>query len=234
VSAAATLLLLLGFPREAFLGRIVFKDVSLEQVAATAPLIVQAKYRADIQSEDQRGVLAFDIEGVWTAHTPVPATGDRIRVWQTSAEAWGGVMRFAQGGRATRSPLVNALRRERLLAPDTVYVLFLHNGVQPGEYVLQAQNAFILPEAFAGVSSNLPALRWRGVAENAKAGAIVEVDPLGSIYLDSLDRWPRELVRKHVFVTGLLVRKKYIPDGSAVSAGAEGLQWVIERPDWSL
>jgi len=143
-------------------------------------------------------------------------------------------MRFAQGGRATQSPLVNALRRERLLEPETVYVLFLHKGVQPGEYVLEAQNAFVLPEAFASLSRNITALRWRGVAENAKAGAIIEVDPLGPVYLAGLDRWPRELVRKQVFVTGLLVRKKYIPDGSAVSAGAEGLQWVIERPDWSM
>jgi hypothetical protein len=110
----------------------------------------------------------------------------------------------------------------------------LHKGAQPGEYVLEAQNAFILPDAFSDLSKRLPALRWRGVAENAKAGAIIEADPLGPVYLDSLDRWPRELVRKQVFVTGLLVRKKLIPDGSAMSAGSQGLQWVIERPDWSM
>jgi hypothetical protein len=93
---------------------------------------------------------------------------------------------------------------------------------------------FVLPDAFSDLSKHLPALRWRGVAENAKAGAIIEVDPLGPIYLDSLDRWPRELVRKQVSVTGLLVRKKFIPDGSGRQCGRRGPAMGDRAPDWSL
>ena len=236
IGAGAAFFFLWAVPQEAFVSRIVFKDVGVEEVASAAPVIVQATYRRTLK-KTKAGGSAFEVTGVWTAHTDKPVTGDRIRVWQRSAEAWGMAMRFAEQDGVRRSPLVSALRPARALTPGAAYVLFLHPGVRPGEYVFEAQDGFIAAGEFEALRNDLPKLRWPGRAANAKAGAVVQLEPFGPIYLDGTASFPEEIVGKEISVSGLLVRRKHIADPvhrGAKASGSEGLQWVFERPIWSL
>ncbi len=77
-----------------------------------------------------------------------------------------------------------------------------------------------------------------GRAANAKAGAVVMVE-LQPIYVKGLAAWPKEASGKEVEVTGRLRDEKLIPSPTvdskgAVSAGAEGTQWVLESPEWRV
>ena len=74
----------------------------------------------------------------------------------------------------------------------------------------------------------------RGVAKNAKAGAVLLVD--GSemvVYLKGLSEWPEKLLDQKVEAKGLLVEEKFIPDpgpdeNGAYSQGAQGSQTVLK------
>jgi hypothetical protein len=236
IGVGAAIVSLCALPQEAFVSRIVFKDVSVEEVASAAQVIVQATYRQTLK-KTKAGGSAFEVTGVWTAHTDKPVTGDRIRVWQRSAEAWGMALKFAEQDGVRRSPLVSALRPASALTPGAAYVLFLHPGVRSGEYVFEAQDGFIAAGEFEALRNDLPKLRWQGRAANAKAGAIVQLEPFGPIYLDGTASFPEEIVGKEISVSGLLVRRKHTADPvhrGAKASGSEGLQWVFERPIWSL
>lgn len=50
----------------------------------------------------------------------------------------------------------------------------------------------------------------RGIAENAKAGAVLTTDD-GSVYVAGLDEWPRDVLNKRVKLTGIVARKKIFP-----------------------
>ena len=76
------------------------------------------------------------------------------------------------------------------------------------------------------------AVELTGVAQNAKAGAVLVVD--GSpIYVKNLAAWPDALRGKTVKVKGTLKSMKLIPSPTRgpkgeVGQGAEGEQWVLE------
>lgn len=78
----------------------------------------------------------------------------------------------------------------------------------------------------------------RGVAKNAKAGAVLLVD--GSdmvVYLEGLSEWPEALLDQRVEARGRLVEEKFIPDPGpdehgAYSQGAEGAQTVLKTPTY--
>jgi hypothetical protein len=58
-----------------------------------------------------------------------------------------------------------------------------------------------------------------------------------TIYVIGLASWPADLLGRRVEVTGLLTRKKLIPDpevneNGEHTAGAYGLQDVMEKPKW--
>lgn len=78
----------------------------------------------------------------------------------------------------------------------------------------------------------------RGVAENAKGGAVIACDDGRVVYVDGLDAWPAEALRKRVIARGRLERTNYIPDptvaeDASVSAGAEGLELVLFDAEWT-
>ena len=77
----------------------------------------------------------------------------------------------------------------------------------------------------------------KGMALNAKGGAVLVTEAKGPIYVEGLDAWPDEFLDAEVQVTGLLTSKKIIPDPvvdehGAVSTGAEGNQMVLEKATW--
>jgi len=72
-----------------------------------------------------------------------------------------------------------------------------------------------------------------GTAANCKAGPCLEVKNT-IIYLRGYDSWNDEYFNNKLLVTGTLVHKKLIPDpvidkDGAISTGAYGLQWVLEK-----
>lgn len=78
----------------------------------------------------------------------------------------------------------------------------------------------------------------RGKALDAKAGAIVLVDGDRAVYIEGLSGWPNEAYGKRVAVTGVLVRKKFIPDpvneAGEICQGARGSQDVLEEAQWTV
>src|SRR4051794_3231693 len=71
----------------------------------------------------------------------------------------------------------------------------------------------------------------RGVAQNAKGGAIILVND-APIYVAGLDSWPKNLDGKSVTATGTVQSEKYLPSprsrpGGLLSQGAEGNQTTI-------
>ena len=76
-----------------------------------------------------------------------------------------------------------------------------------------------------------------GIANNAKGGAVLITEDDHVIYIKGLQSWPSELTGKQVTITGLLKREKLIPDpkiaeNGAISAGAIGLQLVLDNVDY--
>jgi len=79
----------------------------------------------------------------------------------------------------------------------------------------------------------------RGKAMDSKAGAVLVTADGKVVYIEGLDYWPSNLTGKDVSVTGLLKRKKLIPDpqigsGGAISQGSSGEQEVLEQATWKL
>lgn len=82
-----------------------------------------------------------------------------------------------------------------------------------------------------------PQATLRGVAADAKSGAVVQTDDGKTVYVDGLERWPAELAGHRVEVVGRLAQRKLIPDpvvsdAGEQSAGAHGAQDVIEAASW--
>lgn len=75
----------------------------------------------------------------------------------------------------------------------------------------------------------------RGVAKNAKAGAVIVTDG-DVIYVGGLSEWPEEVLDKTVEATGKLVDEKFIPDPVGETGlpqqGAEGSQSVLKEAEW--
>jgi len=76
-----------------------------------------------------------------------------------------------------------------------------------------------------------------GYAADARAGAVITTDEGDTIYVAGLATWPADLLGRRVEVTGLLTRKKPIPDpevneNGEHTAGAYGLQDVMEKTKW--
>jgi hypothetical protein len=77
----------------------------------------------------------------------------------------------------------------------------------------------------------------RGVAHDAKGGAIVQTDEGEVYYVAGLDSWPADLRGVRVEVTGRPAHRKLIPDpvvsdSGEHSAGAFGDQDVLEAATW--
>ncbi len=75
-----------------------------------------------------------------------------------------------------------------------------------------------------------------GTARNAKGGAVVLADDGEPVYVEGLDAWSGEVDGRRVRVTGLLRRKKLLPEPvlppAPAVAGAEGEQVVLEKATW--
>jgi hypothetical protein len=73
----------------------------------------------------------------------------------------------------------------------------------------------------------------QGIAYNAHAGAIVEVDGV-PVYLSGIKRWPRGVYGVAATVSGRLTRQSLAPDpvpGPVVSHGMEGEVFVLLDPE---
>lgn len=79
----------------------------------------------------------------------------------------------------------------------------------------------------------------RGTARDSKGGAIVVLAQGEVIYIDALEAWPDAVHGKQVTATGLLQRRKYIPDPTVgpdggIAQGAKGLQFVLTQAQWKV
>ena len=89
---------------------------------------------------------------------------------------------------------------------------------------------------YRSISENImnKEITFRGIAMDAKGGAVLILFEGEVIYLQNMDSWDDALLNKGVLVKGLLVEKKLIPDpvvakDGAISAGAIGTQYVLEN-----
>ena len=77
----------------------------------------------------------------------------------------------------------------------------------------------------------------RGIARDAKGGAVVMTSSGSPVYIEHLDCWPGDLFGCEIEAKGKRVVKKYIPDpvvdeDGAISQGAVGDQDVLENARW--
>ena len=77
----------------------------------------------------------------------------------------------------------------------------------------------------------------RGIARDAKGGAVVITSSGSPVYIEHLDGWPGDVLGCEIEAKGKLVAKKYIPDpfideDGAISQGAAGDQDVLEDARW--
>lgn len=77
----------------------------------------------------------------------------------------------------------------------------------------------------------------KGLAKDAKAGAVVLNEENTPIYIKGLAFWPDELFDKQVIVKGTLRLLKLIPDpvmteDGGHSTGAWGKDWVLEGAEY--
>ena len=76
----------------------------------------------------------------------------------------------------------------------------------------------------------------RGIAKDAKGGAVLTTTEGSVIYIKELESWSSELLDKQVSVSGLLNKEKLIPDpvvdkNGAFRSGAFGFQFVLEKAE---
>ncbi len=91
-------------------------------------------------------------------------------------------------------------------------------------------------EIFRSINENImnKEVTLRGIAMDAKGGAVLILFEGEVIYLQNMDCWDDDMLNKGVLVKGLLVEKKLIPDpvvdkDGAISSGAYGTQYVLEN-----
>ncbi|HME55673.1 MAG TPA: hypothetical protein VKM55_25930 [Candidatus Lokiarchaeia archaeon] len=77
----------------------------------------------------------------------------------------------------------------------------------------------------------------KGIARNAKAGAVVVPTNGSPIYIEHLESWPDDVLGCEIEAKGTLRAKKIIPDPvvdeeGAISQGAAGEQDVLENAQW--
>lgn len=91
-------------------------------------------------------------------------------------------------------------------------------------------------QIYRSISENImnKEVTLRGIAMDAKAGAVIILLKGEIIYLENMDSWDDVLLNKGVLVKGLLVEKKLIPDpvvakDGAISTGAYGKQFFLEN-----
>lgn len=99
-----------------------------------------------------------------------------------------------------------------------------------------------MKEAFDTISEDLIGKETTlvGQAVDCKAAACLKLKNGIVVYIPNLDFWDESrFLGKEVYVTGVLQRKKIIPDpfideNGAISTGAEGDQLILENAKWEL
>ena len=76
-----------------------------------------------------------------------------------------------------------------------------------------------------------------GVAENAKAGAVVLLADQTAVFIENLDYWDKKSYKKKMKVAGALRSRKLAPDpvvdaAGNVSAGMSGEALILEGARW--
>ena len=76
----------------------------------------------------------------------------------------------------------------------------------------------------------------RGIAKDAKGGAVLTTTEGSVIYIKELESWSSELLDTQVSVSGILNKEKFIPDpvvdkNGAISSGAFGEQLVLIKAE---
>ncbi|MEM2900165.1 MAG: hypothetical protein QXT63_05185 [Thermoplasmata archaeon] len=79
--------------------------------------------------------------------------------------------------------------------------------------------------------------RIKGIARDAKNGAVLLAED-NVIYIGGLDFWPSEVEGKVVTVSGILRKRKMIPDPinekGEICTGAWGEQDILEDAKWKI
>ena len=88
-------------------------------------------------------------------------------------------------------------------------------------------------EKFLGQEVNL-----KGIAKDAKGGAVLITSDNHVIYIKGLEFWPSRFLDEQVLVKGVLKKEKLIPDPvideeGAISCGATGDQLVLDDAEYS-
>jgi hypothetical protein len=76
-----------------------------------------------------------------------------------------------------------------------------------------------------------------GIAKDAKGGAVLLTNDGNVIFIKNLEHWSPELLNKQFYISGILKKKKFIPDpvvdkNGAISCGAFGEQLVLENVEY--
>jgi len=76
----------------------------------------------------------------------------------------------------------------------------------------------------------------RGVARDAKGGAVLVIRGNEVVYIRGLTHWASDMLGKTMRVSGVLRESKFLPDprgaNGAIAAGAYGKQYVLEKATW--
>jgi hypothetical protein len=77
----------------------------------------------------------------------------------------------------------------------------------------------------------------RGVARDARMGAVVLTPDRTPVYVAGLEEWPPDLEGEALEATGTLIRRKLAPDpivdaDGGVSHGVAGTNYVLEDAAW--
>ena len=72
----------------------------------------------------------------------------------------------------------------------------------------------------------------KGIARDAKGGAVLLTEEKIPVYIEGLDSWTSSVEGSRVSVSGVLKKEKYIPDPTigedgGISQGAVGMQYVL-------
>lgn len=115
-------------------------------------------------------------------------------------------------------------------------VIFLDNLERQAKDLLEIKKERFRYNLFEAINQVVSLI---GIAQNAKAGAVITIGDEFVVHIRGLYDWPDELFNKEVRVTGTLTYVKFIPDpivdeDGAISTGAYGKDYVIENADYTL
>ncbi len=136
-----------------------------------------------------------------------------------------------QAGTVASAPMDPALNPKRVALSLLLALLFTGLGSMTPHLARANEPTINLAQSIGTT------ITVHGIAVDTKAGAAVRLANQEVIYIDDMVAWSQALRNQRVRVTGLLKRRKFIPDNLVLpdgshTQGAEGLQYVFYRVTW--